>query len=252
MARNPLGISHVLLTLGCFTLFLGCSSSEKPENKPENKPEIAQQSPQQSSSKPAQSASKENVRSDTVVSDKGTTSKQSKTLTPSPPRVIPKVGLSDSLRATCLVNVGEVMPMAEVIAPDGGKISLPEQYGKNLTVLFFWSKGETKYAQLQNGSALQDLQSDVADQYAVNGLKVIGIYVGPMPDVARQQIAKADAKYPYYFDPSGALFSKVAKEKLPRVYLLDASGKIIWFDTEYSISTRRNLGQAIQVSLGEK
>jgi hypothetical protein len=39
---------------------------------------------------------------------------------------------------------------------------------------------------------------------------------------------------------------------LPRVYLLNASGKIIWFDTDYSQASRRNLMQAIQVLLGEK
>ena len=55
-----------------------------------------------------------------------------------------------------------------------------------------------------------------------------------------------------YFDPDKAFFSKVAASTLPRVYLLDAAGKIIWFDTQYTQSTRRNLMQAVKVLYGEK
>jgi hypothetical protein len=36
---------------------------------------------------------------------------------------------------------------------------------------------------------------------------------------------------------------------LPRTYLLDSSGKILWFDLEYSRSTRRELNQAIRYVL---
>jgi hypothetical protein len=44
----------------------------------------------------------------------------------------------------------------------------------------------------------------------------------------------------------------VASEKLPRTYLLDASGKILWFDIEYSRTTRQQLLSAIRFSLAQK
>ena len=31
-------------------------------------------------------------------------------------------------------------------------------------------------------------------------------------------------------DADGRVFAKVATEKLPRVYLLDPAGKVLWFD----------------------
>jgi len=65
-------------------------------------------------------------------------------------------------------------------------------------------------------------------------------------------LLKIGIKVPCFFDPNSAFFAKVAKSILPRVYLLDASGKIIWFDTEYTQSTRRNLMMAVKVILGEK
>ena len=99
---------------------------------------------------------------------------------------------------------------------------------------------------------LSDLQGDMADPYAGKGIKVIGINVGDRPATVRQELEKAGVKISCFFDPDKAFFSKLAKSMLPRVYLLDASGKIIWFDTEYTQSTRRNLMQAVQVVLGEK
>ena len=53
-------------------------------------------------------------------------------------------------------------------------------------------------------------------------------------------------------DPQGEYFKTVAKEKLPRVYLLDASGKILWFDIDYARAMRRDLQTAIRAVLEGK
>jgi hypothetical protein len=50
-------------------------------------------------------------------------------------------------------------------------------------------------------------------------------------------------------DKDGAAHKQVATSKLPRSYLLDPSGKILWFDLEYSPTTRRDLAQAIRFTL---
>jgi hypothetical protein len=52
-------------------------------------------------------------------------------------------------------------------------------------------------------------------------------------------------------DPKNEYFAKVAREKVLRTYLLDADGKILWFDVEYSRSTHRDLLQGIDVALGK-
>ena len=179
-------------------------------------------------------------------------SKRSKLKTPPPPLTIPKVGLSDALRATCLVNVGDIMPDAELLTADGGKVSLDSQFGEKYIVVFLWSEGGSTYARLAADAALQDLQGDLADPYAGKGVKVIGINVGDNPAAIHQQLEKIGMKLSCYFDPNKAFFAKIAKSMLPRVYLLDESGKIIWFDTEYTQSTRRNLMLAVKVVLGEK
>jgi hypothetical protein len=37
---------------------------------------------------------------------------------------------------------------------------------------------------------------------------------------------------------------------MPRTYLLDPTGKILWFDVEYSRSTRRDLSEALDAMVG--
>jgi hypothetical protein len=39
----------------------------------------------------------------------------------------------------------------------------------------------------------------------------------------------------------------VGSVALPRLYVLDPAGKIVWFDIEYSESTRRELEQTLSV-----
>ena len=46
--------------------------------------------------------------------------------------------------------------------------------------------------------------------------------------------------------------AKIAKDKrMPRTFLLDATGRVLWFDVEYSRPSRRDLIQSIRVALGE-
>ena len=52
-------------------------------------------------------------------------------------------------------------------------------------------------------------------------------------------------------DPQGKALAQVATRYLPRTYLVDAAGKIVWFDMEYSPSTRRQLIQAIECTVDE-
>ncbi len=163
------------------------------------------------------------------------------------PRTIPEVKLTEPLAETCLVRVGDTMPEAKLPALGGAPTPLREHYGEKLTVLFFWTS-KNIYATAE----LQDLTEDVAAPFAEKGVRVIGVNEGDAPEQVAMQLEEAKAKFDNFLDPNGAFFAKVAKEKLPRTYLLDARGKILWFDIEYSATTRRDILQAIQVALGEE
>jgi peroxiredoxin len=246
MARNISQIGAILLICGSIACWSGCQ--KRPQTESTKPPEREHTS--MSATWTAKQSEKED--SSATAKEAPITSEQSKTKPPSPPLTIPKVGLTDALHATCLVNEGDTFPAGQLVAPEGNSVSLPSQYGKKLTVLFFWAKDASRYDQLIANSALQDLQADVAEPYQEKGVRVIGIQVGGGPETSGQQFEKSGAKFPHYYDPDGAFFRRVAREKLPRLYLLDAAGKIIWFDVEYSRAARRNLLIAIQVALGEK
>ena len=165
---------------------------------------------------------------------------------PPPPPTIPKVTLSETSAATCLVKVDDMMPEGRLPDLEGNSQELRELRGEKLTVVYFWT-ADNPYAL----AGLSDLATDVVTPYADKGVKVIAINEDKDPEAAKKHVQELKAEFVHLHDPEGKYFAQVATEELPRVYLLDAEGKILWFDLEYSRSVRRNLLQAVQVALGE-
>jgi peroxiredoxin len=169
---------------------------------------------------------------------------------PLPPPTIPKVFLTEEQRESCVVRDGDTMPDAELSDLEGKLQPVSGLRGQKLTVVCLWKSGETEEGRLRSLEILGDLQ-DLSDPYLKKGVRVIGINEGDPPEVVRLCIDGAEAAFPILLDPDGAFFEKVATETLPRIYLLDAEGEILWFDLEFSLTTRRNLKKGIQVALGE-
>jgi peroxiredoxin len=171
---------------------------------------------------------------------------------PPPPPTIPKVELSNEIRAACLIGTGDTMPRAELPSPDGKMHPLESLAGHKLTVVCLWSIGTTRRSQLVSEGVLEDLTNGVAEPFAKKDVRVIGICVGDPPEIVQEQAAKVRAAFPILLDPKGEYFAKLAKDKrMPRTYLLDSGGRILWFDVQFSNSTRRELVQSIRVALGE-
>ena len=170
---------------------------------------------------------------------------------PPPPPTIPEVHLLDGDRETCLVGVDDPMPEAELVDLDGKKQAIGELRGEKLTVVLFWTSGDSEFSAMRAEAALEDLQKDVHEPYAEKGVRVVAVNEGDTAESVKKLVEEAALTFSNLMDSDGALFAKVATEKLPRPYLLDAEGKILWFDLEFSRTTRDNLMQAIQVALGE-
>jgi hypothetical protein len=82
---------------------------------------------------------------------------------------------------------------------------------------------------------------------------VVAVNVGDAVERVRQHAANAGAAFANLLDPKGEFLAKAAKDRqLPRVFLVDGQGKILWFDVEYSRTTRHDLLQAIEVTLAQK
>lgn len=155
---------------------------------------------------------------------------------------IPRVLLTDRHKKLCRVEVGDEMPAIELPKLSGGNAKLSELYGKQATVVVFWNSNRRMARE-----ELAEIRSNVIDPFTGAGVKVVGIAVSEPTPKVRTAVSRAKVDWPTLIDSDGAAFAKVGKLKLPRTYVLDASGKIVWFDIEYSQATRREMVQVLEV-----
>jgi peroxiredoxin len=160
---------------------------------------------------------------------------------------MPPVFFTEQHAQTCRVFVGDPFPALESADVDGQSRNFGDLLGEQLTIVVFWSsKLPTSVEELA------DLQKRFLGEFGDQGVSVVAVNVGDEPNVAKEFAQHSGATYPQLADPERQAFAQVATEKLPRTYLLDASGKILWFDMEYSRTTRQQLLSAIRYSLAEK
>ncbi|MDZ7619802.1 MAG: redoxin family protein, partial [Patescibacteria group bacterium] len=98
---------------------------------------------------------------------------------------------------------------------------------------------------------LEDLGREIAEPLAQRGGKIIAVNAGDTAEKAAEAAKELPGNLLILLDPERAYFHKLATERLPRTYVLDAKGTVLWFDLEYSRTTRRDLEQTIDVALGE-
>lgn len=158
---------------------------------------------------------------------------------------LPKVSLSDAHAALCKVKVGDAFP--SLPASDVAGQASPATLGEKLTVVVFWN-GSKPTALEQLG----DLGPEIAARFAPRGVKVVAINSGDDAQLAAELAKKAAADYTLLGDEGGKLLEQVAPGRVPSTWLLDASGRVVWFDIEYSRTTRRDLVQAIRFLLAQK
>jgi hypothetical protein len=276
MAWNPRSLAVALLVVCLLVGSWGCNAEKKPSKSGSNNASSTADSPSTvgdgstakttesdaSTDDPATTLAKNSADSPKSNDDnppvlpgpKTETKPESKTKKPAkektaitPPAAIPKVFLSDKLKATCLVNVGDVMPDGEFRVGNEA-VALDSLYGESLTVVFFWTSGP----RASNEELFGDMQKDVLERYASKGLKVVGVKVGDKPENVKEIMQKSGAKFATVEDSASQYFNRIAKSEIPRVYLLDPTGKILWFDIGYARATRRELQTALKAVFGGK
>ena len=153
---------------------------------------------------------------------------------------VPQVLLSEAHQKTCLLTIGDAIPNITVTDIEGTNHQLPRLLSDRLTVLLFWNE--------QSALAMEQfrrLPVDVLAMFAEQGVKVIAINVGGEVARVRQLTGDAADKIVSLVDTDAAVFQQFATSLLPRTYVLDPSGRILWFDVEYSQSTQRSLANAL-------
>lgn len=167
------------------------------------------------------------------------------------PTTIPEVKLSEALRATCKIGVGDPLPEATLPAADGKNVSISDLRGEAATVVLFWTAGETDTSKKIAASIVADIQADAVSAYGAQTVNAVAINQRDSAETVAEILTQAKVGFPILMDPSGDYFSQVATERLPRIYVLDHDGKIAWFDVDYSETTRRILKDVLRVIAGD-
>lgn len=155
---------------------------------------------------------------------------------------VPEVLLSAQHEEMCAVRVGDPMPGLTLLDPKGEQVELKASYGAKATVV-----AVVGYEHWMNQQLLADLPRDVGAVYGTRGVATVLINTG---DNASEELRQGLATTTLA-DPDGEQLAKLGSGRMPRVYVLDAGGKIRWFDIEYSRSTRRELRQTLTTLVGE-
>ena len=157
--------------------------------------------------------------------------------TPPPPEIV-EVKLSAAHAATCLVKQGDALPDAELPDTEGNTRKLSELLGERYTVVVLWSA-----ANRYSPNLLFDMADKVSGQH--EGVAVVGVSVGDTTEDAQATAEDNDVNFPNLLDSDKAYYAKVATGLLPRIYLLDAAGKILWFGVDYQSGTREHFRNAL-------
>ena len=158
--------------------------------------------------------------------------------------ILPPVLLTDQHAKTCLVKVGDQFPELTLPNLAGGAQPLKELFGEKATLIVFW-KASNPYAIEE----LAHLQRSIVEQFAPQGARVIAIDVQDAPSAVQGVVERLQLKCPVMLDADGKAYAQLATGMFPRTYVIDESGKIVWFDIEYSLSTRRELLRALLTTL---
>jgi peroxiredoxin len=159
---------------------------------------------------------------------------------------IPPVCLSTLHAKWCVAKVGDTFPEVELPQLKGPSVKLPTLYGKQATVVLYWSADRW-----MSRMALEDLVSFVVGEHDPLQVAIVGIAVRQPAGAARRRLNQTKATFPQLLDTNGKALAQVGSVALPRLYVLDPTGNIVWFDIEYSESTRRELAQTLRVLTGD-
>ena len=156
----------------------------------------------------------------------------------------PQAVFSAAHEATCLALIGDQFPALELADVSGEKPAWTEVLGPRLTVVVFWSS-ESAYAAEQ----INRLERETVPLADGTGMRIVSINVGDSIENVADWTGGSTETVRQLVDPDGTSFARIATAKLPRTYVLDAAGRIIWMDIEYSSTTRRDLENAIRYFL---
>ena len=158
----------------------------------------------------------------------------------------PKADMTEEERqieATTLVKVGQVAPDFSVEMLDGRTIKLSELRGK-VVMLCFWATWCPPCRQ-----EMAHLQEGVLDHFAGKDLVVLPISRGEKREVVEKFIADNGYTFGVGLDPERAIYDQYASNFVPRTFIINKAGRVVYRVAGYDEETAEAVNAAIAKAL---
>lgn len=158
----------------------------------------------------------------------------------------PKADMTEEERqieATTLVKVGQVAPDFSVEMLDGRTIKLSELRGK-VVMLCFWATWCPPCRQ-----EMAHLQEGVIDHFAGKDLVVLPISRGEKREVVEKFIADNGYTFGVGLDPERAIYDMYASNFVPRTFIINKAGRVVYRVAGYDEETAEAVNTAIAKAL---
>lgn len=148
----------------------------------------------------------------------------------------------DDLAETTLINAGDMAPDFIVEMLDGGKVTLSELQGKP-TLLIFWATW-CPPCRLE----LSKLQEHIIDRYG-DRINVLPISRGEERAKVEGYISKMGYTFAVGLDGDQSIYKKYATNYIPRCFVIDANGKVLYSGVGYDDVVASEVEQNIEKAL---
>lgn len=148
----------------------------------------------------------------------------------------------DDLAQTTLINAGDVAPDFTVEMLDGGKVTLSALQGKP-TLLIFWATW-CPPCRLE----LSKLQEHIIDHYG-DKINVLPISRGEERAKVEEYISKMGYTFAVGLDGDQSIYRKYATNYIPRCFVIDAKGKVLYSGVGYDEAIAKEVEQNIEKAL---
>ena len=148
----------------------------------------------------------------------------------------------DDLAETTLINAGDVAPDFTVEMLDGSKVTLSALQGKP-TLLIFWATW-CPPCRLE----LSKLQEHIIDRYG-DKINILPISRGEERAKVEEYISKMGYTFAVGLDGDQSIYRKYATNYIPRCFVIDAKGKVLYSGVGYDEAIAKEVEQNIEKAL---
>ena len=148
----------------------------------------------------------------------------------------------DDLAETTLINAGDIAPDFTVEMLDSSKVTLSALQGKP-TLLIFWATW-CPPCRLE----LSKLQEHIIDRYG-DKINVLPISRGEERAKVEEYISKMGYTFAVGLDGDQSIYRKYATNYIPRCFVIDAKGKVLYSGVGYDEAIAKEVEQNIEKAL---